>query len=207
MRAFLGYLNREVLRPVTLSVHVYAVTMEREADYGIGLAATIAKLFGTSAHLAVSPESVAVVKPSAAVADTLAATVRALSRAGTVSRVLSADIPSLNGKPAQFFELYKEAYIKESRTTAGEGIAQNPPRINDLSGDCRTRDSRMSTLRPRPVTASVTSRAIALSMGPRASVADRGASTFPGSCAARVPGTGASASEAPWPRSGGCARA
>ena len=124
VRAFLGYLNREVLRPVTLSVHVYAVTMEREADYGIGLAATIAKLFGTSAHLAVSPESVAVVKPSLAVADTLAATVRALSRAGAVSRVLSADIPSLNGKPAQFFELYKEAYIKESRTTAGEGIAQ-----------------------------------------------------------------------------------
>ena len=124
VRAFLGYLNREVLRPVTLSVHVYAVTMEREADYGIGLAATVAKLFGTSAHLAVSPESVAVVKPSAAVADTLAATVRALSRAGAVSRVLSADIPSLNGKPAQFFELYKEAYIKESRTTAGEGIAQ-----------------------------------------------------------------------------------
>ena len=124
VRAFLGYLNREVLRPVTLSVHVYAVTMEREADYGIGLAATIARLFGTSAHLAVSPESVAVVKPSAAVADTLAATVRALSRAGAVSRVLSADIPSLNGKPAQFFELYKEAYIKESRTTAGEGIAQ-----------------------------------------------------------------------------------
>ena len=66
----------------------------------------------------------AVVKPSLAVADTLAATVRALSRAGAVSRVLSADIPSLNGKPAQFFELYKEAYIKESRTTAGEGIAQ-----------------------------------------------------------------------------------
>ena len=38
--------------------------------------------------------------------------------------LLSADIPSLNGKPAQFFELYKEAYVKESRTTAGEGIAQ-----------------------------------------------------------------------------------
>ena len=31
VRAFLGYLNREVLRPVTLSVHVYAVSLEREA--------------------------------------------------------------------------------------------------------------------------------------------------------------------------------
>ena len=124
VRAFLRYLNREVLRPVTLSVHVYTVRMERGADYGIGLAALVRELFGTSAQLAVSPESVAVVRPSSAVGDTLSATVRALSRAGTVSRVLSADIPSLNGKPAQFFELYKEAYVKEHRTTAGEGIAQ-----------------------------------------------------------------------------------
>ena len=124
VRAWLAWLNREVLRPVTLSVHVYAVRMEREADYGIGLAGLVKKLFGTSAELAVTPESVAVVRPSEAVGDTLSATVRALSRAGTVSRVLSADIPSLNGKPAQFFELYKEAYVKESRTTAGEGIAQ-----------------------------------------------------------------------------------
>ncbi len=124
VRAWLSWLNREVLRPVTLSVHVYAVRIEREADYGIGLATLVRELFGTSAELAVTPESVAVVRPSAAVGDTLSATVRALSRAGTVSRVLSADIPSLNGKPAQFFELYKEAYVKESRTTAGEGIAQ-----------------------------------------------------------------------------------
>ena len=124
VRTWLSWLNREVLRPVTLSVHVYSVRMEREADYGFGLAALVKELFGTSAELAVSPDSVAVVRPSAAVGDTLAATVRALSRAGTVSRVLSADIPSLNGKPAQFFELYKEAYVKEQRTTAGEGIAQ-----------------------------------------------------------------------------------
>ena len=124
VRRFLDHLNREVLRPVTLSVHVYAVRMEREAEYGFGLAALVKELFGTSAELAVSPESVAIVRPAAAAGDTLAATVRALSRAGTVSRVLSADIPSLNGKPAQFFELYKEAYVREQRTTAGEGIAQ-----------------------------------------------------------------------------------
>ena len=124
VRGFLRYLNREVLRPVTLSVHVYTVRREREAEYGVGLAALVGELFGASAQLAVSPGSVAVVRPTEAVGDTLSATVRALSRAGTVSRVLSADIPSLNGKPAQFFELYKEAYVKEHRTTAGEGIAQ-----------------------------------------------------------------------------------
>ena len=49
---------------------------------------------------------------------------KALNSAGAVSRVLSADIPSLNGKPAQFFELFQEAYLRELRTTAGEGIAQ-----------------------------------------------------------------------------------
>ena len=38
--------------------------------------------------------------------------------------MLSADIPSLNGKPAQFLELTNEAYLKELRTTAGEGVAQ-----------------------------------------------------------------------------------
>ena len=49
---------------------------------------------------------------------------KALNSAGAVSRVLSADIPSLNGKPAQFFELFQEAYLRELHTTAGEGIAQ-----------------------------------------------------------------------------------
>ena len=124
VRSWLAWLNREVLRPVTLSVHVYSVTRERGADYGIGIAAAVRELFGTSAELSVSVESVAIVRPSDALGDTLAATVRALSRSGAVSRVLSADIPSLNGKPAQFFELYRESYLKEQRTTAGEGIAQ-----------------------------------------------------------------------------------
>ena len=125
VRGFLAWLNREVLRPVTLSVHVYSVRREREADYGLGIAAAVAGIFGTSAELAVSPESVAVIRPTQALGDTLAATVRALRRTGTATRVLSADIPSLNGKPAQFFELYKEAYLKERRSTAGDGIAES----------------------------------------------------------------------------------
>ena len=124
VRAFLAYLNREVLRPVTLSVHVYSVTVEREADYSLGLAASIARLFGTAAQLTLAPESIALIRPSAGGGDTLSATVNALARAGTVSRVLSADIPSLNGKPAQFFELFQEAYLREQRTTAGDGIAE-----------------------------------------------------------------------------------
>lgn len=125
-RAFLGYLNREVLRPITLSVHVYSVRVEREADYDMGLSFSIARLLGTALRVSVAANSVALIKPGGddTGGDTLSATVRALNRAGTVSRVLSADIPSLNGKPAQFFELFKEAYLREQRTTVAEGIAQ-----------------------------------------------------------------------------------
>ena len=121
VRGFLGWLNREVLRPVTLSVHLYAVRFERETDHGLNL--SVSELLGSSVGVAVAGDTVSVVRPSNA-GDTLAATVRALSRAGTVSRVLSADIPSLNGKPAQFLELTNQAYLKEIRTTAGEGLAQ-----------------------------------------------------------------------------------
>ena len=125
-RAYLGYLNREVLRPVTLSVHVYSVRVEREADYGLGLSFSIARLLGEALRVSVGSNAVALIKPSPGgeSGDTLSATVRALNSAGAVSRVLSADIPSLNGKPAQFFELFQEAYLRELRTTAGDGIAQ-----------------------------------------------------------------------------------
>ena len=124
VRGYLAWLNREVLRPVTLSVHLYAVRFERESDHGVDL--SLSEMLDSSVGLAVAGDTVSVVRPSDAVSagDTLAAAVRALSRAGTVSRVLSADIPSLNGKPAQFLELTKEAYLKELRTTAGEGVAQ-----------------------------------------------------------------------------------
>ena len=121
VRGYLGWLNREVLRPVTLRVHLYAVSFERETDHGVDLSLT--EMLGSSVGLAVAGDTVSLIRPSGA-EDTLAAAVRALSRAGTVSRVLSADIPSLNGKPAQFLELTNEAYLKELRTTAGEGVAQ-----------------------------------------------------------------------------------
>ena len=74
VRGFLGWLNREVLRPITLSVHVYAVRMECEADYGFGLVALLKEILGTSVEIAVSPEAVAIVRPTSAVGDTLSAT-------------------------------------------------------------------------------------------------------------------------------------
>ena len=56
-RAFLGYLNREVLRPVTLSVHVYSVRVEREADYDLGLSFSIARLLGEALRVSVGSQT------------------------------------------------------------------------------------------------------------------------------------------------------
>ena len=58
-RAYLGYLNREVLRPVTLSVHVYSVRVEREADYDLGLSFSIARLLGEALSVSVGAMSIA----------------------------------------------------------------------------------------------------------------------------------------------------
>ena len=59
-----GYLNREVLRPVTLSVHVYSVRVEREADYDLGLSFSIARLLGEALRVSVGSNAVALIKPS-----------------------------------------------------------------------------------------------------------------------------------------------
>ena len=46
VRGYLAWLNREVLRPVTLSVHLYAVRFERETDHGVDL--SVSELLGSS---------------------------------------------------------------------------------------------------------------------------------------------------------------
>lgn len=121
VRNFLRHLNTAVLRPLTISAHIYAVRVASEADYEVGIVGTLERIMrgrGAGLQLAVGAAGadIAIVKPLASAradTDTLAATVSALNSVGTISRVLSADVPSLNGKPAQFFELLKTAYLKE----------------------------------------------------------------------------------------------
>ena len=86
--SYLGYLNREVLRPVTLSVHVYSVRRESGADYELGLSAVIERLLGSPLQVVAGVDSVAVIKPGLVGEDTFAATVDAMNQAGTASRVL-----------------------------------------------------------------------------------------------------------------------
>ncbi len=124
VRGFLDYLNREVLRPVTLSVHIYTVTRDRESKLDIDLTAYIDKALGTAIDLNSPTGALSLIRPRPDRPNSFNATVDALASAGTASRLLSADIPSLNGKPAQFFELYKEAYLKERATTVNDGVSE-----------------------------------------------------------------------------------
>ena len=127
VRAYLGHLNRVVLRPVAVSVHVYLVKFDRETDYRLGLDGLLARIGGENVEIEVTGAGVAVVAGSAETSgpgSSLAAAVDALSRVGSVSRVLSADVPSMNGTPAQFFELFNEAYLAEQSTTVSQGVAQ-----------------------------------------------------------------------------------
>ena len=135
VRGYLRHLNRTVLRPVNLSLHVYAVRIERDADYRIGIASLIDRVLGESVRVEIGSGRIAIVKPDGLPegARTLNAALTALQSVGTASRVLSADVPSLNGMPAQFYELLKTAYLAEAEVTStdsGTRTSLKPGQIN-----------------------------------------------------------------------------
>ena len=119
-RAYLEWLNDTVLRPVTLTVDVYQVRFRDQASFDIGIEGTLKKLFGSSTGFEAGANLAGIVRPGPGT-DSLAATIGALHQAGSVARVLSATVPSLNAQPAQFFELFSEAYLKEISTTLVDG--------------------------------------------------------------------------------------
>lgn len=122
VRAYLEHVNRHVLRPVTLSVHLYSVRFDKGSDYEVGLTGLLPEAFGSNFALGVQGGSIGLVKPTTVGASTLRATVNALRKVGTASRVLSVDVPTLNGRPAQFYDLFDQAYLKEVATTVEDGV-------------------------------------------------------------------------------------
>ncbi len=122
-RNYLAWLNRTTLRPVTLTVDVYSVTYSSKSSFELGIGGTLERVFGTSTGLVILNDQISVVRPSPGL-DSLTAAVGAMQSAGTVSRMLTATVPSLNAQPAQFFELFSEAYLREIRTTVSDGILQ-----------------------------------------------------------------------------------
>ena len=122
VRAYLEHVNRHVLRPVTLSVHLYSVRFDKGSDYEVGLTGILPEAFGSDFVIGVDGGSISVVRPTSVGASSLRATVNALRKVGTASRVLSVDVPTLNGRPAQFYDLFDQAYLKEISTSVDAGV-------------------------------------------------------------------------------------
>ena len=122
VRRYLQHVNKHVLRPVTLSVHLYSVRFARDADYEVGLSSLLPGLFGSNFQLGIESGSISVVKPAAAGGSTLQATVNALRTIGTTSRNLSVDVPALHAQPVQFYDLYDQNYLKEVSSSVEDGV-------------------------------------------------------------------------------------
>ncbi len=122
VRAYLEHVNRHVLRPVTLSVHLYSVRFDKGSDYEVGLTGILPEAFGSNFVVGVQGGAISVVRPTSVGASSLRATVNALRKVGTASRVLSVDVPTLNGRPAQFYDLFDQAYLQQVSTTIEDGV-------------------------------------------------------------------------------------
>ncbi len=122
VRSWLEHVNRHVLRPVTLSVHLYSVRFDRGSDYEVGLTGLLPEAFGSNLQVGFQGGAISLVKPVTAGTKTLDATVSALRKVGTTSRLLSVDVPTLNGRPAQFYDLFDQAYLKEVATEVKDGV-------------------------------------------------------------------------------------
>ena len=122
-RNYLAWLNRTILRPVTVTFSIYRVAFESGADYELGIAGTLESVFGTSVGLEVLSDGISIVQPGPGI-DSLDAAIGALETAGTVSRELTATVPSLNAQPSHFFELFSETYLAEISTSLDQGVVE-----------------------------------------------------------------------------------
>ncbi len=122
VRRYLVHLNANILRPITLSAHLYAVRLDEGADLELGLSGVIPEIFGSNLQLSASGGTISIVKPTTAVHSSLNATLQALKSVGRTTRVLSVDMPSLNGQAVEFFDVYDHAYLKEVETDIDEGV-------------------------------------------------------------------------------------
>ena len=126
---YLRHVNRTMLRPIEVTVRVFSVYRDSGADFATDFTAALRSIAGSSYDVAFEStpgtQSVGVVRPGAELAPhSLEVTLRALRTLGTVSRVLAAGVPALNGAPAQYYELVRHTYLAEvSATIADRGVA------------------------------------------------------------------------------------
>jgi len=127
VRHYLTHLNREVLRPITVTVRLLNVSRTRGANFETDIMASLNRVLDSRFNLDITGEvgdtTIRLVRPvtPAAPATSAEVAIQALRSLGTVSRVLTAGVPSLNGKPAQYYELFRDTYLERVRTSTTEG--------------------------------------------------------------------------------------
>ena len=138
VRSYLRYVNRTVLRPIVVTVRVFSVVRDEGADFETDFSAALRSIAGGSFDLVLDggrgARSIGIVRPGEEGArNSLDVTVRALRSLGTVSRVLSAGVPALNGAPAQYYELVRHTYLAEISTTVGDGGVEQELKPGSIS--------------------------------------------------------------------------
>ena len=126
VRGYLRHVNRNVLRPIVVTMRVFTVARERGADFETDLGAALRTVAGSSFDFVLEggrdSRNVAIVRPgNARAVNSLDVTLRALRSLGTVSRVLTAGVPALNGAPAQYYEMVRHTYLAEVSTSVNDG--------------------------------------------------------------------------------------
>ncbi len=118
-------LNRTTLRPLALTFSMYRITHRNRRTFEVGVGGILRDLFNGNGFadidVAIGGDTGLVVSSPAAGSgedDTFAAVLRALRDVGSVRRLLSVDVPSLNGRPAQYFDLNDRAYLSEVSITS-----------------------------------------------------------------------------------------
>ena len=129
VRAYLRHVNRTVLRPIEVTMYVFSVVRETGADFETDFSAALRTLAGSDYDFIFeggrAGRTIGIVRPGETEVDSsLDLTLRALRTLGTVSRVLKASAPALNGEPALYYELVRHTYLAEISTTVEDGVAR-----------------------------------------------------------------------------------
>ena len=122
VRRLLEHLNATILRPLTLSVHLYSVRVGRGSNLSLGLSGALSDVLGATVE--VGAGGIGIVRPATVDGSSLLATVNGLRTIGTATRVLSVNIPGMHGMPVQFYDLLDEAYLEEISITVSEGVRE-----------------------------------------------------------------------------------
>ena len=138
VRAYLKHLNQTVLRPILVTIRVFAVSRDKGTDFETDFSGALRSIAGSSYDfvfdLGRSGRSVGIVRPGVGeLANSLDLTLRALRSLGTVSRTLAAGVPALNGAPAQYYELVRHTYLAEVSTRVSDGGIETELRPGAIS--------------------------------------------------------------------------